>query len=119
MLTMEPGRKDVLGPETGPGTEGLPDQLDYETVMDHLEEFGQPIIQSSYYFIRPGREDLNLYRLSIVGNLYSCETVDHDSFGITDDDLEYAVSSSGEDFPYEGYYPISVVIIRKLEALLD
>ena len=121
MLTLEQqDNKDLLPRYEYPGQleENIPDLLDYERMIEHLEEYGQPVIQSSYYFIRFHQGEYSLHRIMTAGNLYSCGQVDHDEYGISDEDLEFAAGTPGEAFPFEGYFPVSGLIITKLEAIL-
>ncbi len=121
MLTLEQQHnKDFLPRYEDPGQweDNTPDLLDYERMIEHLEEYGQPVIQSSYYFIRSHEKGYSLCRIMTAGNLFSCEHVDHEEYGISDEDLEFAAGTPGEAFPFEGYFPVSALIITKLEAIL-
>lgn len=121
MVTLDYQKMNVLPGDGYPGQskEEDPDPLACDAIITHLEEYGQPVISSFYYFIRARGGGYSLYRITVAGGLYSCEKVDHEQYGISDDDLGFAAETPGEAFPFEGYFPVSGLIISKLEAILE
>jgi hypothetical protein len=53
------------------------------------------------------------------GKIYFHEIVDHEKHGISEDDLEEAISLDTGLFSKPGYHPVSAHIETKLRVLLD
>jgi hypothetical protein len=100
----------------------MPDgsEPEYERILKQLQDFRNPLIGRSYYYIRSGKEFSNLCRIVHGrGKVYFHEIVNHRQHGISDEDINEAVRQC-QDFPVlSGYYPISSHIEMKLRALID
>jgi hypothetical protein len=91
---------------------------EYEEILAQLQEYHRSPIGSSYYYIR--RENTGKYLCRILpggGKIYFHEIVDHQKFGISEGELEEAVSLDKGSFSTPGYYPVSPPIETKIREL--
>jgi len=92
----------------------------YDEILEQLQEYHRSLIGSSYYYIRVENENVSLCRiLPGGGKIFFHEVVDHDKYGISEDDIELAVNHDTGQFSVEGYHPISAHIESKLRVILD
>jgi hypothetical protein len=92
----------------------------YDEILEQLQEYHRSLIGSSYYYIRTENDRTTLCRiLPGAGKIFFAEVVDHEKHGISEDDLEEAVSRDTGSFSTPGYYPVSAHIETKLRVLLD
>ena len=93
---------------------------EYEEILGQLQAYRQSLIGSSYYYIRAENDRKYLCRiLPGGGKIYFHEIVDHQKFGIAENELEEAVSLDKGSFSTPGYYPVSPPIETKLRGILD
>jgi hypothetical protein len=93
---------------------------EYDEILEQLQEYQRSLIGSSYYYIRVENDRASLCRiLPGGGKIYFHEIVDHEKHGISEDDLEAAVSHDTGLFYTPGYYPVSPHIETKLRVVLD
>jgi hypothetical protein len=93
---------------------------DYDQILEQLYEYHKSQIGSSYYYIRENEDALSLCRIVHGGGkVYFHEIVDHEKHGITEDDLEEAVSLDPGSISATGYHIISPHMETKLRTLLD
>jgi hypothetical protein len=93
---------------------------EYDEILEQLQEYHRSLIGSSYYYIRVENDMTKLCRiLPGGGKIYFHEIVDHEKHGISEDDLEEAVSHDTGLFSTPGYFPVSPHIETKLRVLLD
>jgi hypothetical protein len=92
----------------------------YDEIMEQLQEYHRTLIGTSYYYIRAENDRTNLCRIVPgAGKLFFHEIVDHEKHGISEDDLEEAVSLGEGAFTTPGYYPVSGHIEAKLRVVLE
>jgi hypothetical protein len=92
----------------------------YDEILEQLQEYHRSFIGSSYFYIRVEKDRTNLCRIVPgAGKLFFHEIVNHEKHGISDEDLEEAVSLGEGSFTTPGYYPVSAHIETKLRVLLD
>jgi len=92
----------------------------YDEIMEQLQEYHRSLIGSSYFYVRTENDRISLCRIVPgAGKLFFHEVVDHEKHGISEDDLEEAVSQGEGSFTTPGYYPVSAHIETKLRVLLD
>jgi len=92
----------------------------YDEILEQLQEYHRSLIGSSYYYIRTQKDRTYLCRiLPGAGKLFFHEIVDHEKYGISEDDLEEAVSLGEGSFSTPGYFPVSGHIETKLRVILD
>ncbi|MFA4877702.1 MAG: hypothetical protein WC586_09835 [Methanoregula sp.] len=92
----------------------------YDEILEQLQDYQRSLIGSSYYYVRTQNDRTNLCRIVPgAGKLFFHEVVNHEKHGISDDDLEEAVSLGAGTFTTPGYYPVSGHIETKLRVLLD
>jgi hypothetical protein len=89
----------------------------YEDLYDAYQE-SKALIGPYHYFIMVRDDRAMLCRSRRGKRTLTFETVDHQAFGITDDDLEYAVLMQAGDFPTDGEFEISDHVEGKLRALM-
>lgn len=93
---------------------------EYDAILEQLQEYHRSLIGSSYYYIRVENDMTCLCRiLPGGGKIYFHEIVDHEKHGISEDELEEAVSHDTGSFSTPGYYPVSPHIETKIRVLLD
>jgi hypothetical protein len=93
---------------------------EYDEILEQLQEYQRSLIGSSYYYIRVENNTNYLCRiLPGGGKIFFHEIVDHEKYGISEDDMEVAVSHDTGSFSIPGYYPVSPHIETKLRVLLD
>jgi hypothetical protein len=93
---------------------------EYEEILAQLQEYHRSLIGSSYYYIRVENDRTYLCRiLPGGGKIYFHEIVDHEKYGIAEDELEKAVSLDKGSFSTPGYYPVSPHIETQLRVILD
>lgn len=88
----------------------------YEDLYDAYQE-SKALIGPYHYFIMVRNYRAMLCRSRRDKRTLVFETVDHQAFGITDDDLEHALLMQEGDIPPDGEYEISDHIEGKLRAL--
>jgi hypothetical protein len=92
----------------------------YDEIMEQLQEYHRSLIGTSYYYIRAKNDRMVLCRIVPgAGKLFFHEIVDHEEHGISEDDLEEAVSMGEGVFSTPGYYPVSGHIETKLRVILE
>ncbi|MGA2122418.1 MAG: hypothetical protein ABSG49_10330 [Methanoregula sp.] len=92
----------------------------YDDILEQLEEYHRSLIGSSYYYIRTENDRKSLCRIMPGGGkIFFHEIVDHEKHGISEDDLEEAVSQGTGSFSTPGYYPVSAHIETKLRRVLE
>ena len=92
----------------------------YDEILAQLQEYHRSLIGSSYYYVRTEKDRITLCRIMPgAGKLFFHEIVDHEKHGVSEDDLEEAVSLGEGSFTTSGYYPVSAHIETKLRVLLD
>jgi hypothetical protein len=92
----------------------------YDEILEQLQEYHRSLIGSSYYYIRVEREQANLCRIVPgAGKIFFHEVVDYGKFGISEDDIEEAVSMDPGSFSVPGYHPVSAHIESKLRVLFE
>jgi hypothetical protein len=93
---------------------------EYEEILAQLQEYHRSLIGSSHYYIRAENDRTYLCRiLPGGGKIYFHEIVDHEKYGIAEDELEEAVRLDKGSFSTPGYYPVSPHIETKLRVILD
>ena len=93
---------------------------EYDVILEQLQTYHRSLIGSSYYYIRVANERKFLCRiLPGGGKIYFHEIVDHEKYGIAEDELEEAVRLGPGSFSPPGYYPVSPPIETKLRETLD
>jgi hypothetical protein len=100
----------------------MPDasEPDYESILEQLQEYQSSLIGSSYYYIRAGDGYCTLCRIVPGGGkLFFHEVVDHEKYGISEDDLEEAIQQDIGTLTLPSHYPISPHIEQKLRILYD
>ena len=94
---------------------------EYEAILEQIQNYRTSMIGRSFYYIHAG--DANVLRLCRIipggGKIYFHEIVDHQKFGISEDDMEEALKYDTGAFTLPRHYHISIHIERKLRALLD
>jgi hypothetical protein len=92
----------------------------YDEILEQLQEYQHSLIGSSYYYIRVKNEQMNLCRIVPgAGKIFFHEVVDHGKHGISEDDIEEAVTMDPGLFSLPGYHPISAHIESKLRVLFE
>jgi len=92
----------------------------YDEILEQLQEYHRSLIGSSYFYVRTENDRTTLCRIRPgAGKIFFHEIVDHEKHGISEDDLEEAVSLGAGLFTTPGYYPLSAHIETKLRVLLD
>jgi len=92
----------------------------YDEILEQLQEYHRSQIGSSYYYVRTVNDRVTLCRiLPGAGKIFFHEIVDHEKHGISEEDLEEAVSLGEGKFTTPGYYPVSDHIETKLRVVLD
>jgi len=92
----------------------------YDEILEQLQEYHRSLIGSSYYYIRMENDRATLCRIMPgAGKLFFHEIVDHEKHGISEDDLEEAISQDTGSFSTPGYYPVSAHIETKLRVVLE
>jgi hypothetical protein len=96
------------------------DPMRYSEILEWLSDSRESYIGSSYYYIRSCSDNPTICRLNITGgSLYSQEVLDHNKYGISDEDLDEAILFREEEPEIPGHYPISIHIEKKLRTILD
>jgi hypothetical protein len=92
----------------------------YDEILVQLQDYHRSLIGSSYYYIRAKDQRISLCRIVPgAGKIFFHEIVDHGKLGISEDDIEEAVSMDPGSFSTPGYYPISAHMESKLRVLFD
>ena len=95
-------------------------ESDFDKIIVHLSESGTTMIGNSYFFIRAQGNNASIYRTNIAyGRIYSSEVIDHQRYGISDDDIDHALRVPASQCEIQGFYPISEHIEKKLRILFD
>jgi hypothetical protein len=92
----------------------------YDEILVQLQDYHRSLIGSSYYYIRAEKNQMSLCRIVPgAGKIFFHEVVDHEKYGISEDDIEEAVNMDSGVFSIAGYHPVSAHIESKLRVLLD
>jgi hypothetical protein len=92
----------------------------YDEILNQLQEYHRSLIGKSYYYIRVENDAPALCRIMPgAGKIFFHEIVDHEKHGISEDDLEEAVSQDADSLSAPGFHPISSHIETKLRITLD
>jgi hypothetical protein len=100
----------------------MPDasEPDYDLILEQLHEYHKSQIGSSYYYIWANEKRASLCRIVYGGGkIFFHEMLDHEKYGISDDDLEEAVNLDQGSLTMPGYHIISPHIETKLRTLED
>lgn len=93
---------------------------EFEMIIRNFHGHEQAVIGRCYYYIRDDGRRRGLCRMMVgYGKLYSAEFVDHESHGISDDDIDDAIRIASRSHETPGYYHISDHIDKKLRSLLE
>jgi hypothetical protein len=110
--------KNGIGMRNGHPLDEIPIEIDI--LFKHLYEYRKSLIGSSHYFIKVERDCFSLCRMMYAGGkLYFSEIVNHQEYGISDTEIEEAVSQNCHNLCLADHYHISPHIEKKLRALLD
>jgi hypothetical protein len=94
--------------------------LEIEILFNHLYEYRKSLIGSSHYFIKVEKGCISLCRMIYAGGkMYFSEIVNHREYGISDIEIEEAVTINCQNLCLDDHYRISPHIEKKLRALLD
>jgi hypothetical protein len=92
----------------------------YDEILHLLEEHNCSAIGSSYYYILANEQRTALCRIVPgAGKVFFHEIVEHEKYGVSEEDIEEAVALDGGNLSSPGYYPVSSHIDSKLRVLLD
>ncbi|MFA5236487.1 MAG: hypothetical protein WC362_01360 [Methanoregula sp.] len=101
----------------------MPDgsEPEYEAIIEQIQYQRKSMIGSSFYYIRAGvTDEFCLCRIIPGGKkIFFHEIVDHQKYGISDEDMQEAVKYDTGTFTLPGHIHISPHIEQKLRALLD
>ncbi|HNX18548.1 MAG TPA: hypothetical protein PKM50_09525 [Methanoregula sp.] len=101
----------------------MPDgsEPEYEAILEQIQYQRKSMIGSAFFYIRAGvAENLCLCRIIPGGGkIFFHEIVDHQKYGISDEDMEDAVKYDTDIFGLPGHIHISPHIESKLRTLLD
>ena len=94
---------------------------EYEAILEQIQNHRKSMIGRSFYYIHSVQTDqLRLCRIIPGGEkIYFHEVVDHQKFGISDDDIKESLKFDTGVFTLPGHFHISPHIEKKLRALLD
>jgi hypothetical protein len=93
---------------------------EYDEILKQLQEYQRSFIGSSYYYIRVKNDRTYLCRIVPGGGkIFFHEIVDHEKYGISEDDLEEALNLDTGSFSMPGFYPVSSHIETKLRVIID
>jgi hypothetical protein len=109
---MEPLPRDTTADGSAP---------EYEAILEQILDHRKSMIGRSFFYIHAGEsEQLCLCRI-IPGSkkIFFHEILDHQKYGISDDDMEQALKSDKGTFTLPGHFHISPHIEKKLRALLN
>ena len=89
----------------------------YDLILKQLQNAQSPMIGSSYYYIRAGYQWRCLCRITpSSGSVLFHEILDPGQDGISDEDIREAIEQDTRFFTLPGFYCISVVIKKKMQA---
>ena len=111
-----PAAKKILGRDPVPRYI-MPDASipPYDEMLKHLKAYPRSYIGSSYYYVRAEHDCAHLCRiLPGGGKIYFHEIVDHEKYGISDQDMKDAIRPDAGSFSLPDCYPISSRIGEKL-----
>jgi hypothetical protein len=101
----------------------MPDgsEPEYEAILEQIQYYRQSMIGSAFFYIRARvTEGFCLCRIIPGGGkIFFHEIVDHQRYGISDEDMEEALKYDTGAFTLPGHFHISPHIEKKLRALLD
>lgn len=122
MIFSENGRESnmnsLLNRDTDDLLAGIPMEID--VLFKRLYEYRKSLIGSSHYYIKVEQGCSTLCRLIHGGGgLYFSEIVNHEKYGISDKDIDEAVTLNCHILCLADHYHISPHIEKKLRALLD
>ena len=89
----------------------------YNLILKQFQNAQSPMIGSSYYYIRAGYQWRCLCRITpSSGPVLFHEILNPGQDGISDEDIREAIEQDTRFFTLPGFYCISVVIKKKLQA---
>ena len=92
----------------------------YDEILHLLQEHNCSPVGASYYYILANEQRTSLCRIVHgAGKVFFHEIVDHEKYGVSEDDIEEAITLDGGKLSAPGYFPISSHIESKLRVLLD
>jgi hypothetical protein len=92
----------------------------YDEILHMLQEHNCSPVGASYYYILSNEHRTALCRIVPgAGKVFFHEIVDHEKYGVSEDDIEEAITMDGGVLPTPGYYPVSSHIDTKLRVLTD
>jgi len=101
----------------------MPDESEpeYEAILKEIQYQRKSMIGSAFFYIRAGVTDRHCLCRIIPGGgkIFFHEIVDHQKYGISDEDMEESVKYDTGTFTLPGHIHISPHIEKKLRALLD
>jgi hypothetical protein len=94
---------------------------EYEAILEQIQYLRKSMIGSAFFYIRVrAAEEFCLCRIIPGGGkIFFHEIVDHQKYGISDEDMQDAVKYDTGVFTLPGHIHISPHIEKKLRALLD
>jgi len=99
----------------------MPDasESDYLEILNQVQECPSSQIGNSYFYIRTSDGYVSLCRIIPgAGKVFFHEIVDHQKYGISDEDIEKAIYEDQNTFTLPGHHPVSSHIEMKLHAFL-
>ena len=100
----------------------IPDasEPDYMEILVQIQKYQGSPIGNSYYYIRTVNKYISLCRIIHgAGKVFFHEIVDHQKYGISDEEIKEAICEDRGAFTLPGHHPISSHIEMKLRALLE
>ena len=99
----------------------MPDasEPDFMEILNQVQECPSSLIGNSYFYIRNGDGYVTLCRIIPgAGKVFFHEIVDHQKYGISDEDIERAIYDDRNSFTLPGHHQVSSHIEMKLRAFL-
>jgi len=112
--------KKVSGSVSLPGY-FMPDasESEYMEILNQVQECPSSLVGNSYFYIRTGNGYASLCRIIPgAGKVFFHEIVDHQKYGISDEDIEEAIFEDRNTFTLPGHHPVSSHIEMKLHTFL-
>ncbi|MFZ1127554.1 hypothetical protein [Methanoregula sp.] len=101
----------------------MPDgsEPEYGAILEQIQNYRKSMIGSSFFYIqaRPAEEPCLCRIIPGGGRIFFHEIVDHQKYGISEEDMEDALKYDTGTFTLPGHFHISPHIEKKLRALLD
>jgi hypothetical protein len=94
---------------------------EYEAILTQIQDYRKSMIGRSFFYIHSGESE-QLFLCRIIpgsGKIFFHEILDHQKYGISDDDMEQAQKIDTGTFTLPGHFHISPHIEKKLRALFD